>query len=34
MQTSVLEGLSPGTAIQVRVDPDDKNAMMFWGMAG
>lgn len=33
MQNSVLEGLNVGDGITVRVDPDDKNAMMFWGMA-
>jgi hypothetical protein len=33
MQASVLESLTPGTAITVRVDPDDKNSMLFWGMA-
>jgi hypothetical protein len=32
MQASVLESLSPGTAITVRVDPDDQNSMLFWGM--
>ena len=25
--------LEPGTKITVRVDPDDPNSMMFWGMA-
>jgi hypothetical protein len=33
MQSSVLESLSPGVAITVRVDPDDKTSMLFWGMA-
>jgi hypothetical protein len=34
MQASVLESLAPGTEITVRVDPDDQNSMMFWGMGG
>jgi hypothetical protein len=32
MQPSVLESVQPGAAINVRVDPDDKNSMLFWGM--
>jgi hypothetical protein len=33
MQASLLESLQPGAEITVRVDPDDKTAMLFWGMA-
>jgi hypothetical protein len=32
MQSSVLEMLQPGAAINVRVDPDDRDSMLFWGM--
>lgn len=32
MVPSVMEQLSVGKAITVRVDPDDRNSMMFWGM--
>ena len=32
MAPSVLETVQPGAAITVRVDPDDQNSMMFWGM--
>jgi hypothetical protein len=34
MTAGVLEGLNVGDAITVRVDPDDQNSMLFWGMAG
>ena len=33
MVDSVLSGLSVGQAITVRVDPNDPNSMLFWGMA-
>jgi hypothetical protein len=32
MIDSVMTGLAPGAAIKVRVDPDDPNSMLFWGM--
>ena len=32
MQSSVLEMLQPGAAINVRVDPDDRSSMLFWGL--
>jgi hypothetical protein len=34
MVASVMEQVSEGSAITVRVDPDDPNSMMFWGLAG
>ena len=34
MVDSVMEGVAPGRKINVRVDPDDPNSMMFWGFAG
>jgi phage-related minor tail protein len=33
MQAGVLEGINVGDAITVRVDPDDRNSMLFWGGA-
>jgi hypothetical protein len=33
MVDSVMSGVSPGARINVRVDPDDPNSMMFWGFA-
>ena len=33
MVASVMEGVSEGSEITVRVDPDDPNAMLFWGLA-
>jgi hypothetical protein len=33
MVASVMEGVSEGGAITVRVDPDDPNSMLFWGLA-
>jgi hypothetical protein len=32
MIESVMGSLAPGAAIKVRVDPDDPNSMLFWGM--
>jgi hypothetical protein len=32
MMDSVMAGLAPGASIKVRVDPDDPNSMLFWGM--
>ena len=34
MVDSVMAGVVPGARINVRVDPDDPTAMMFWGFAG
>jgi len=33
MVASVMEQVSEGGAITVRVDPDDPNSMLFWGLA-
>jgi hypothetical protein len=33
MVASVMEGVSEGGAITVRVDPDDPSSMLFWGLA-
>ncbi len=32
MVQSVMDGVSEGSEITVRVDPDDPNSMMFWGL--
>jgi hypothetical protein len=32
MVQSVMDGISEGSEIVVRVDPDDPNSMMFWGL--
>jgi hypothetical protein len=32
MVDSVMEQVSEGSAITVRVDPDDPNSMLFWGL--
>jgi hypothetical protein len=34
MVSSVMEQISEGKGITVRVDPDDPNSMMFWGLKG
>ena len=33
MVQSVMDSISEGSQITVRVDPDDPNSMMFWGIA-
>jgi hypothetical protein len=32
MVASVMEQVNEGAEITVRVDPDDPNSMMFWGI--
>jgi hypothetical protein len=34
MVQSVMDSVSEGSQITVRVDPDDPSSMMFWGIAG
>ena len=34
MVDSVMAGVVPGAKINVRVDPEDPNSMMFWGFQG